>query len=413
MAKKNFSLTVYDSEYMETNNKIYQENMEKKIRTISEFPDKVLLKILSLLPSKDVVATGVLSKRWRSLWKDVKTFRYEGESLSRTYWKFARFINRTSSVESLQLKINPSATNKDIQSLVNMAVARSMRELRIEMICKNFELPKSFYMFSQLETVILDKVSLMDPPPDVHLPCLKRLHLLSVKFSGDESVKFFLSICPILEELVVKRSSLTNVMIFTIDVPTLRILSIDNTSGKSRPKGVHGFVINTPSLSVNVVFDNPYKFLAPLGSTQYLSLCSVTSHTTYRPAVFSFIFLDHLELCLCSAEQWNLLTRILNYAPRLRVLQLKLYHKHCVKDTKNLMGNQPDLIPKSLSSHLEILEWRQYNDTAQEREAAKYILANASGLKKATFYTESTEKHGMLKEVRMCGQRFKNMSACV
>ncbi|CAA0285330.1 unnamed protein product [Arabidopsis thaliana] len=358
MANKNFSLTVYDSEYMETNNKIYQENMEKKIRTISEFPDKVLLKILSLLPSKDVVATGVLSKRWRSLWKDVKTFRYEGESLSRTYWKFARFINRTSSVESLQLKINPSATNKDIQSLVNMAVARSMRELRIEMICKNFELPKSFYMFSQLETVILDKVSLMDPPPDVHLPCLKRLHLLSVKFSGDESVKFFLSICPILEELVVKRSSLTNVMIFTIDVPTLRILSIDNTSGKSRPKGVHGF-------------------------------------TTYRPAVFSFIFLDHLELCLCSAEQWNLLTRILNYAPRLRVLQLKLYHKHCVKDTKNLMGNQPDLIPKSLSSHLEILEWRQYNDTAQEREAAKYILANASGLKKATFYTESTEKHGM------------------
>ncbi|AAG29620.1 hypothetical protein [Arabidopsis thaliana] len=369
MANKNFSLTVYDSEYMETNNKIYQENMEKKIRTISEFPDKVLLKILSLLPSKDVVATGVLSKRWRSLWKDVKTFR-------------------TSSVESLQLKINPSATNKDIQSLVNMAVARSMRELRIEMICKNFELPKSFYMFSQLETVILDKVSLMDPPPDVHLPCLKRLHLLSV-------------------------NSLTNVMIFTIDVPTLRILSIDNTSGKSRPKGVHGFVINTPSLSVNVVFDNPYKFLAPLGSTQYLSLCSVTSHTTYRPAVFSFIFLDHLELCLCSAEQWNLLTRILNYAPRLRVLQLKLYHKHCVKDTKNLMGNQPDLIPKSLSSHLEILEWRQYNDTAQEREAAKYILANASGLRKATFYTESTEKHGMLKEVRMCGQRFKNMSACV
>ncbi|KAL9309284.1 putative FBD-associated F-box protein [Arabidopsis thaliana] len=374
MANKNFSLTVYDSEYMETNNKIYQENMEKKIRTISEFPDKVLLKILSLLPSKDVVATGVLSKRWRSLWKDVKTFRYEGESLSRTYWKFARFINRTSSVESLQLKINPSATNKDIQSLVNMAVARSMRELRIEMICKNFELPKSFYMFSQLETVILDKVSLMDPPPDVHLPCLKRLHLLSV-------------------------NSLTNVMIFTIDVPTLRILSIDNTSGKSRPKGVHGFVINTPSLSVNVVFDNPYKFLAPLGSTQYLSLCSVTSHTSYRPAVFSFIFLDHLELCLCSAEQWNLLTRILNYAPRLRVLQLKLYHKHCVKDTKNLMGNQPDLIPKSLSSHLEILEWRQYNDTAQEREAAKYILANASGLKKATFYTESTEKHGMLKEL--------------
>ncbi|EOA34301.1 hypothetical protein CARUB_v10021819mg [Capsella rubella] len=354
---------------------IYQENMENKIQTISELPDKVLLKILSLLPSKDVVATSVLSKRWLSLWKDVKTFR-------------------SSSVESMHLKLNPFFTNKHIKPLLNMAVARSLRELRVEMVCNSFELPKSFYIFSQLKTVILEKVSLEDVPPDVHLPCLKRLHLISVKFSGDESVKTLLSLCPLLQDLVVKRSSLTNVMIFRIDVPTLRTLSIDNTSGKTRPKGVHGFVINTPSLSVNVVFDNPYKFLGSLATTQYLSLCSVTSHTAYRPTCTSFLYLDHLELCLCSAEQWNLFTRILNYAPRLRVLQLKLYHKQCGKDTKIPVLNKPNFVPQ-----LEIFEWRQYNGTKQEREAAKYILANASHLKKASFYSESEEKYGMFKEL--------------
>ncbi|EOA36628.1 hypothetical protein CARUB_v10011866mg [Capsella rubella] len=291
--------------------------MENEIWTISEFPDDLLLKILSSLLSEDVIATSVSSKHWRYLWKDVissKTFRH--------------------------------------QTLVNIAVARSLRELRVDMFYKSFEFPKSFYILSHLQTVILEKLSLVNVRFDVHLPCLKRLQLLSVKFSGDETL---LRICIVLEDLVVKRNSLTNVMIFTIDVPTLKILSIDNTSGKSRPKGFHGFVINTPSLSVNVVCDNPYKFLGSLASTQYLSLCSVTSETPYQPTGNSFEFLDHLELCSCSAEWSNLLTCLLNDAPKLRVLKLKLYQKHCVqyKEAMNLW-NQPDYV----SSNLEIFEWR-------------------------------------------------------
>ena len=52
-------------------------------------------------------------------------------------------------------------------------------------------------------------------------------------------------------------------MVFTIDVPTLRRLCIDNTCGKSRPEGVHGFVITTPSLrwfSIRDRFSNYLKF---------------------------------------------------------------------------------------------------------------------------------------------------------
>ncbi|KAL1207105.1 putative FBD-associated F-box protein [Cardamine amara subsp. amara] len=400
--------------------------MENQNDTFSEFPDELLLKILSSLPSKDVVATSVLSKRWRSLWKEVNTFRYDGECPDRSLSRFQLFISRRSSVDILELKLNPHFKYEVINPLINMAVMRSLRELRIDMLYTCFKFPKSFNVFSQLETIILEKLSLVDvPSSNFFLPCIKSLHLLSVKFSGDESVRKLLSICPSLEDLVVKRSSYTNVMIFTIDVPTLTSLSIDNSAGKSRPKCVHGFVVNAPSLkcfsirdsfsnylrfenmpelvkaSVNVVCDEPDKFLGSFASTQYLSLCSVTSQylqTPYPPT--SFLFLDRLELCSCSVEWWNLLTRILDDAPRLRVLQLKLYRKHCVQyQPDSAPWYKPDSTPECLLLHLEMFEWSQYKGTEQETQVAKYILANASCLKKGTFYSDSTEKREIFKEL--------------
>ncbi|RID49418.1 hypothetical protein BRARA_H00219 [Brassica rapa] len=214
----------------------------RKSDLICELPDELVLKILSLLPSKDVVATSVLSKRWHSLWKEMKTFRYNDElRCGITVSKFTRFISRRSRVEILQLKLNPC-----YEKPINKRL-----------------LPESLFSCPQLETLILEKLSLVDVPPNADLACLKHLHLLSVRFSCEESVKTLLSICPRLEELVVRRSSYTNVKIFVINVPTLRSLSIDNSSGKSRPKGVHGFVINAHSLrsfSIRDSFSNYLRF---------------------------------------------------------------------------------------------------------------------------------------------------------
>ncbi|KAF8097340.1 hypothetical protein N665_0291s0045 [Sinapis alba] len=273
-------------------------NQIRRRDLVSEFPDELLLKVLSFLPSKDVVATSAISKRWKSLWKEIKTFRNDDTPpYPLTFQMFALFVRSRSSVESLQLKLNPNYSRRLINPLVNDAVARSLRELRIEMLYKSFELPESLYLYTQLETLILEKlrapsthqnITLVDIPSNVSLTGVKKLHLLSVRFSSDESVTKLLSICPLLEDLVVRRSLYTNVMIFTIDVPTLKSLSIDNSSGKSRPEGVHG--------------------------------CGRSGVT-------------------------------------------------------------------------------HYNGTDQEREAAKYILANASCLKKATFYSKSAKKHDILKEL--------------
>ncbi|KAL0696778.1 hypothetical protein Bca4012_063958 [Brassica carinata] len=382
---------------------------------MSEFPDELLLKILSFLPSKDVVATSAISKRWKSLWKEVKTFRYDDTPpYPLTFKMFALFIRSITSVDILHLKLNPGFSGTDINPLVNDAVARSLRELRIDMLYISFELPESLYFYPQLETLILEKLSLVDIPSNVSLIGVKKLKLLSVRFSSDESVIKLLGICPLLEDLVVRRSLYTKVMIFTIDVPTLKTLYIDDTYGKSRPEGVHGFVINAPSLrcfnikgsfsnylqfgnmpelvkaSVNIVCDQPEDILGSLVSTRYLSLCL---QSPYLPLATSFLFLDHLEL-YSYPSQW---CSLLKDAPKLRVL--KLYQKHSQYNDVADSWNHPNSVPECLSSYLEIFEWRQYNGTDQEREAAKYILANASCLKKATFYSKSAKKHDMLKEL--------------
>lgn len=302
---------------------------------INELPDELLLKILSWLPNSDVGATSVLSKRWRSLWTEVKTCRFDIAYFTRgrrSFYRFTQFISRRSRVESLHLRL--ITTIMPIKPLLKDALNRSLRELRIDMVYYSLELPEILY-HSQLETLILEKLSMVDVPSNVSLTCLKTLHLISVKLGSDGSVKRLLSICPRLKDLVVKQSSYTNAMIFTINVPTLTSLSIYTSS---RPKGgVHGFVIDTPSLK---------RF-------------------SMRDSFSNYLRFENMP--------------------------------NLVKASVNIVSDKPD----SLSSHLEILVWRQYNGTEQERKAATHILANASRLKRASFYSE---KDGMLKELE-CAAR--------
>ncbi|KAG2314114.1 hypothetical protein Bca52824_017236 [Brassica carinata] len=151
------------------------------------------------------------------------------------------------------------------------------------MVYNSFELPER--LFSYLETLILEKLSLVDISSNYHdLSCLKHLNLLSVRFSSDESVKTLLRVCPRLEELVVRRSSYTNVKIFAINVPTPRSLSIVNSSGKSRPKGVHGFVINAPSLRSFSIRDSFFlckQTFIKLGYMAQMACFTVSSAQTF------------------------------------------------------------------------------------------------------------------------------------
>ncbi|KAL0824824.1 hypothetical protein Bca101_048501 [Brassica carinata] len=314
------------------------ENYRRDI--ISQLPDDLLLKILSSLSLKEVMATSFLSRRWRSLWKLGSKLKIGDKDFSELLVKWVSrslAISNPQILKSLDLKLIP--------------VSCGLRELRIEFLYTSLELPSIFYACGTLETLILCRLHFADVPPNGSLSSLKTLRLLSVKFSRDESVQKLLSICPVLEELVVRRSGYSNVEIFTINVPSLTSLSIDYLrAGSHQPAGVHGFVINAPSLrylnirdrhsnyllftnmpvlvkaNVEAVCDQSESLIGSLASVRHLSLCSKFSNIPYHAGT-SFAFLEHLELCTCSSEWWNLLSCIITDPLTLRVLKLKSIHR--------------------------------------------------------------------------------------
>ncbi|ESQ29425.1 hypothetical protein EUTSA_v10023981mg, partial [Eutrema salsugineum] len=417
------------------------ENMEKK--RLNELPDELILKIFSLLPMlKETLGPhrrGPVAKGPSSLPGSPVTDDLAIPDISRK-----AFQTR----DRLHLKLVRRKSASNIDFVVQVAVNRSVRKLRIDLSGRILVLPrclsfvvipnglclpslKSLHLFSikflgfetvssllqicpDLEYLVLNKpnITMFDvamfpvAPPTFYRSSLKSLHLLSVEFSSDDSVAYLLRNCEALEDLVINRTEDDNVKVFNINVPTLRSLSINN----SRRKHVYveedlGFVINAPALeklnfkdtcsnffmfedmpevtkaNIEVVYsDQSEKFIGSLTSIQRLSLCSSTSNTPYPRGTF-FFFLKHLELCTCTEGWTNLLAGILNNAPKIQ--SLKLESKHSCHHYNDLMNPWivPKVVPECLSKHLEILEWKQYEGTKQERKVGAYILANATCLK--------------------------------
>nr|VDD32312.1 unnamed protein product [Brassica oleracea] len=61
---------------------------------INDLPDDLLVKILSHIPTKDVVATSLLSKRWKFLWMYTTRLEYDQEYHYAKRTVFSRFVDK-------------------------------------------------------------------------------------------------------------------------------------------------------------------------------------------------------------------------------------------------------------------------------------------------------------------------------
>ncbi|KAL0694137.1 hypothetical protein Bca4012_061317 [Brassica carinata] len=254
-------------------------------------------------------------------------------------------------------------------------------------------------------------------PPRSCLSSLRSLHLLSVTFVRDEHVTMLLKNCASLQDLVIRRTKDDNVGLFYIDVPTLKSLTINN--GIWKRDHDHGFAIRAPALeklsfkdtfsnflkfgympevttaNIEVRYDQSEKFIGSLIFIRHLSLCCPASETPY-PWGTLFFFLEHLELCTRSAK---LLASILNDAPSLQSIKLKSQCSSARYKRPLELRVEPTVVPGCLLKRLEILEWREYEGTEQERQVAAYILGNAICLKMATFSTRCRDKYTELQKM--------------
>ncbi|EOA24877.1 hypothetical protein CARUB_v10018168mg, partial [Capsella rubella] len=123
------------------------------------------------------------------------------------------------------------------------------------------------------------------------------------------------------------------------------------------------------------------NILASFDSFKLLALKIPPSEITF-PTGSIFNQLVCLELCTYRVGWCNLLTAMLDSSPNLRVLKL-IGQK---QDFEDFVWTQPKNVPECLLLHLETFVWRFYKGRLEdEKEVAKYILRNASCLKKAVF----------------------------
>ncbi|XP_033138197.1 F-box/LRR-repeat protein At3g26922 [Brassica rapa] len=417
---------------------------------ISHLPEALLLQILSFLPTKDVVATSVLAKRWKHIWKMVPKLHFDYHLNQSQHEMFSENVcrlllsHKSSVLESLSLRfILDSCDGMDIGMWIGIAYARHVRELILDVETEtrysNFKFPKCFYNCQTLETLIIKTWILIDiPSSQVCLKSLKKLHLCYVDYKDDESVVNLLSGCPNLQELVIHRN-LQVVRVFTIAVPSLQRLEIYDWSYGHEMVG--SYVVNTPSLKylkikgfprlrfsmveiapelveanvidLSEVIDK--KLMQSLASVKRLSLSLSPSEMITFPNTDLYLSpseliafpstgtifhqLVHLELSTDKAYWWNLLTRMINTSPRLQVLKLigEWYYGKVGVSCKE--WNQPKNVPECL----ETFVWNTYKEQQEEeKEVAKYILRNANRLKKASISIKgfnSDERLQLLKEL--------------
>lgn len=241
---------------------------------ISEMPDALLILILSWLPSIDAVGTCVLSKRWRSLWKYVPRLDYHHLN-ERTQLRLSpqfvhRFLllNKSRLLESMRLIVESDCEAVDIRIWIGYAVERGLRELELDPNSETdyIRLPSNIYTCTTLEVLKLKSYVRVDvPDSSACFNSLKILNLQLVYYEDDDSVRRLFSSCPNLEELDLTRY-IDNVMKFTIEVPSLKKLSIHD---RSDGDGQRAYVINAPSLNY-LFIEGPKDFEFSLENTPEL-----------------------------------------------------------------------------------------------------------------------------------------------
>lgn len=187
-----------------------------KTDRISALPDSLIYHILFFLPTKLSVATSILSKRWRPLWKSVLSLDVDADSFP-DFATFRHLIDSvivsrhpTLTLQSLRIKFgrNYRYDPDDLNRFINAALQR-----RIE----NFELDVSYSLLYQSKklvptllrvfscnTLVVLKLRCLivhEVPHLVHLPLLKSLHLEGTYFRKLLHFMNLLRGCPILEEL--------------------------------------------------------------------------------------------------------------------------------------------------------------------------------------------------------------------
>lgn len=224
-----------------------------KVDRISDLPDPLICHILSFLTSKESAVTSVLSTRWRYLFTSIPDIHLNFDhslppinnrdfSRYRLFSSFLSFSHRLlvsrNGAPIRKCKLSVWEVNEKcllaLSSLISAILACKVQQLEIYVRCWNkvTEVFPSLGIFMCKSLVVLQvtwgvEFNVAD---SISLPNLKKLELQRLCLVDEDSIRKIIQGCPLLEELYVfiswmsNKRKVTNVVV--ISSPSLKILRL-------------------------------------------------------------------------------------------------------------------------------------------------------------------------------------------
>ncbi|XP_057484503.1 putative F-box/FBD/LRR-repeat protein At5g22670 isoform X2 [Actinidia eriantha] len=429
---------------------------------ISSLPDSLLIRILSLIPTKYAFRTSILSSRWKYLWASVPNLGFDELCSSRTVHgygsSFISFVDRVLRFHNLpcikrfHVKGHTGIHVSCLHRWISVAIDRCVQEIDIESYpFQILSLPSELFTSKTLLSLKLFSDLKFDFPDSVFLPNLKVLHV-SLHHPGNDLTQQLFSSCPLLEDLHIRANVRnTEEIIFNVCTPALKklefrlVVFVDNEYFQ---RGVmfskSKVVVNAPLLK-DLTIDDDYlagyslknmsslvkasiqvghccmqvlgkkedadplfMILEGITSVKFLTLAATTmggldfANDKKLPL---FPNLAYLELRGHIGYSWRRLPDFLCSVPNLVTLELRKEpppeHEMWIQE---FGWTEPQETPTCLLSHLETILMTGFKGQDEELKLLKYFLENGKALKKVTIqcrYLAIQEERNILRGLAM------------
>ncbi|KAL6335309.1 hypothetical protein AAG906_029551 [Vitis piasezkii] len=191
---------------------------EEQIDRISQLPDDILRSILSLLPTRDLARTNLVSKAWRKLFafSSLPVLMFQSPDFLAPPGKdtdVSSFINaidsylklrqKDASLEKLRLHVHLNDVESLLDSWIDAALERKVKELdlyiqpRGRARRKPYRLPAKIFAATTITVLSLQRV-IMEIYGDIDLPALRKLHLGEIQ-CDEQPIQKLISSCPLID----------------------------------------------------------------------------------------------------------------------------------------------------------------------------------------------------------------------
>ncbi|XP_059638890.1 F-box/LRR-repeat protein At3g26922-like [Cornus florida] len=402
---------------------------------ISQLPDDVLVLILSFLTFKEATVTSVLSSRWTYLWThyarlvfdyqelydDKEPYIYGRENYETKRVRYVNWVNRVvqlyrgSSIEEFCVRFDLGEGSEcDVNKWLKFALAKRIQRLELDLIgfLHNEKRPYIFsYQLLAQSKCTTSNFCGMRPCTFVGFNTLKAIFLKNVNVGGGEVLEYFLSNCPVLEQMGVHYcEDLFNLKVvgpslvlkqleicYCWEIKSIEIRNVNLVSLKVLGEDISFLLENVPMLVDLNIDGRISKALTDIDGWISRSLTDVFAQFACCLSQLEILTLDtHLycifeenaefdvsskltnlrKLVLVGVEIVHRFASLIKAAPYLKKLVLQIgwsthdYHR-------NLFRTE-----KCVHQCLEEVEFFGYYGSAGDRELVECLFENAIALKR-------------------------------